>query len=55
MITPKQMFIDMVLCLMCKKCSRRKRVEERLNAELNGDEFDFEKDKISSAIIAEEA
>lgn len=54
-ITPKDDFIRLVLSLMCKRCSRRKRIEQRLKRELRGDDFDYEKDKIASKIIAEEA
>jgi len=55
MISEKKDFIQKVLCLMCKKCARRVRIEARLNQELHDKDFDFEKDEIAARIINEEA
>lgn len=55
MISKKDDFIQKVLCIMCKRCSRRTRIEARLKKELNDKDFDFEKDIIASKIIQEEA
>jgi len=55
MITPKDEFISKVVSLICKNCSRKKRIEQRLKNELSDGEFDYEKDKKVSEIISEEA
>lgn len=54
MITPKNVFIEKVMLIMCRHCSRRIRIEKRLKEELGEDQFDFERHEHVDKIMLEE-
>ena len=54
MITPKDEFIEKVIEIMCRHCSRRIRIEKRLREELGENQFDFERHERVDKIMLEE-
>ncbi len=54
MITPKDVFIRRVMEIMCKHCTRRIRVEKRLQAEISENGFDLDRQPVVDRILQEE-
>lgn len=54
-MTPKQTWIFNFMCLLCHRCSRKKRIFEQLQIEITEEDFDNDKDEKASVICREEA
>ena len=52
--TPKAEFIEKVLKIVCKHCSRKIRIQKRLETELPDNSSDFAMQTIADRIVKEE-
>ena len=54
MISPKEWFVNRVIELMCRNCSRKLRIERRLREEIGEYEFDHDRHEKVDKILKEE-